>query len=47
MGVKFTRNGKSKYLTREEFIKLMKVLKKRAILQKRERIINEMMSNWN
>ena len=47
MGVKFTRNGKSKMLTREEFIKLMKVLKKRAMLNKREKIINEMMSHWN
>lgn len=46
--VKYVKsNGKVVNLNREKFVKLMKVLKKRAKANKEQRIIAEMTAHWN
>ena len=46
--VKFTDSkGKTHNLTKEQFIKLMKHLKARAKANRRQKAIDEMITNWN
>lgn len=40
-------NGKVKILNREQFIKLIKILKNRAKLQYNEKVFAEYSKNWN